>query len=374
MKIRIYLGAVFSGAFLLGSSARAQVTMAPLPTFGGIDGWLSPAEGAPYLTTGATERGIAYNPVTGNLYLASRANVGGDSIHVRVLNGTTGIDTGVELNDTGIAGGTFAINHVASGSDGAIYAANLVSAAVPPPFTVYRWANEAAAPTVAFTGSFTGRLGDTFDVIGGGASARIIAGESSTAGTGARDSFVALSTTDGATFSGGLVDFPSTPPNPGDFRLGLTFLDSDTVLGVQGGTATNPARLADYSGLSGTLIASPFLTSLVERGFDYAVVGGLPLLATMETNTNVVRIYDMTDPAAPAFLASGNTAGAFVPGATAGAGTSQMRWGAISGNTAVLYGSNTNNGIQAFLVTVPEPSTALMFAMGMAGFAARRQR
>lgn len=348
--------------------------MAPVTTFGGSDGWLSPAEGAPYLTTGATDRGIAYNPVTNNLYLASRVNVGGDSIHIRVLNSATGADTGVELNDTGVSGGTFPINLVATGSDGAIYVANLVSAAVPPAFTVYRWANEAATPTVAFTGSFTGRLGDTFDVIGGGASARIVAGESSTAGTGTRNSYVALTTADGVTFTGGLVAFTGTPPNPGDFRLGITFLDSDTVLGVQGGTAGNLPRLTDFSGSTGTLVASPALTSLTDRGFDYAVVGGLPLLATMETNTNVVRLYDMTDPAAPAFLTSGNNAGAFVAGNVAGAGTSQMRWGAISGNTAILYGSNTNNGIQGFLVTVPEPSTALMLSIGMAGFALRRRR
>lgn len=211
--------------------------MAPLTTFGAGDGWLSPAEGSPYLTTNATDRGIAYNPVTGNLYLTSRANVGGDSIHFRVLNGATGVDTGVELNDTGVTGGTFPINLVATGSDGAIYVANLVSAAVPPPFKVYQWLNEAAAPTVAFTGSFTGRLGDTFDVVGGGASAQIVAGESSTAGTGTRNSYVALNTADGTTFTGGLVVFPGTPPNPGDFRLGITFLDSDTVLGTQAGSA-----------------------------------------------------------------------------------------------------------------------------------------
>ncbi|MGI8602796.1 MAG: DUF4623 domain-containing protein [Verrucomicrobiales bacterium] len=349
--------------------------MSPLVGFGGADGWLAPGEGGtPYLTTLATERGIAYNPVTANLYLASRANVAGDAIHIRVLNGATGADSGVELNDTGVTGGTFAINLVAAGSDGAIYAANLVSGGVPPPLKVYRWANEAAAPTVAFTSSFTGRLGDSFDVIGGGASTRIVAGESSTAGTGARDSYVALATADGTNFTGGLVDFTGAPPDPGDFRLGLTFLGDDTVLGTQGGTATALPRLTNYSGSAGTLVASLNLTSTTERGFDYAIVGGIPLLATVETNTNVIRVYDMTDPTAPVLQASGNTAGVFVPGTTAGAGTSQARWGAISGDTAILYASNTNNGIQAFTVVVPEPSCLALLGLIGAGFVTRRRR
>jgi len=362
-------------AIALRASTLAQLTLAPLVGFGGTDGWLSPTEGAPYLTTGATDRSIAYNPVTKNLYLASRAPVSGDSIHIRVLNSVTGADTGLELNDSIITGGTFPLNAIAAGSDGAIYAANLISATTPPPFTVYRWQNESAIPTVAFSGTFPGRLGDTFDVIGGGLSARIIAGESNSAGSGTRNSFVALSTADGSTFTGGLVAFPGPPPNAGDFRLGITFIDSDTVLGVQGGTG-NPMRLVNFdaAALTGTLVASPATVSNVERGFDYAVVGGVPLLATMETNTNVVRIYDMTDPTTPVFLASGNNAGAFVAGATAGAGTSQMRWGEINGNTATLYASNTNNGIQAFVVTIPEPTSAALVVFATAALSARRRR
>ena len=358
---------------VVASPASAQLTLVPLVGFGGTDGWLSPAEGAPYLTTGATERSIAYNPVTKNLYLASRASVGGDAIHIRVLNSATGVDTGVELDDSIITGGTFALNAVGTGSDGAIYAANLISSATPPPFKVYRWENETAVPTVAFSGVLTGRIGDTFDVIGGGLSARIVAGESNSAGTGTRNSYLALSTADGSNFTGGLVAFPGVPPNPGDFRLGITFLDSDTVLGVQGG-ANNPLRLTDYNAaaLTGTLLASPTTTVNVERGFDYAVVGGVPLLATMETNTNVVRIYDMTDPATPVFLASANNAGVFVPGVTAGAGTSQLRWGEITGNSATLYASNTNNGIQAFVVTIPEPSSAVLVALAGVAFASVR--
>jgi hypothetical protein len=378
MTPRTFLGVSIALALVVAANSQT-VTMSPLLTFGGGDGWLSPGEGGTsYLTTGATDRGIAYNPVTRNLYLASRANVGGDSIHIRVLNGATGVDTGVELNDTGVTGGTFPINHVATGSDGAIYVANLASPlSATAPFKIYQWANELAAPTTIFSSTTvsTGRLGDTFDVIGGGSSTVIVAGESASAGTGTRNSFVALGTPDGLNFTGGRIAFAVTPPNNGDFRLGEALLDNNTVLGVQGGTG-NPARLADFdlATLTGSLVGSPTMASLTDRGFDFAIVGGIPLLAAVETNTNVIRLYDMTDPLNPLVLASGNTAGAFVAGNTAGAGTSQAEWGEITGDTAILYASNTNNGIQAFSVTVPEPSCLAFLGVATVGIAFRRRR
>ena len=107
-------------SLLLGAlSAQAQVTMAPLSSFGGGDGWLSPGEGGyTFLGTGSLERGLAYG--NGQLYLVSRN--GGNNI--RILNPTTGADLGA-LNNAGISGGTFAVNMVGVGGDGVIYVANL---------------------------------------------------------------------------------------------------------------------------------------------------------------------------------------------------------------------------------------------------------
>ena len=42
------------------------------------------------------------------------------------------------------------------------------------------------------------------------------------------------------------VAFPATPPNNGDFRLGLTFTDSSHVLGTQG------SSLYRYTSFSGS--------------------------------------------------------------------------------------------------------------------------
>ena len=62
-------------------SAQAQITISPLTTFGGGDGWFKPGEGGyTYLTTGATERGLGFG--NGHLYLVSRAS----GREIRILN------------------------------------------------------------------------------------------------------------------------------------------------------------------------------------------------------------------------------------------------------------------------------------------------
>jgi hypothetical protein len=99
-KLGLSLAAVIA---LSSSAASAAVSMAPLSTFGGGDGWLSPAEGSPYLGTANNERGIAFG--NGHLYLVSR-NSGNN---VRIMDPNTGADLG-GLNVTGITGGPFGVN------------------------------------------------------------------------------------------------------------------------------------------------------------------------------------------------------------------------------------------------------------------------
>jgi hypothetical protein len=106
-------------ALLHVTDARAQgAVMSPLTTFG-TNGWLAPGA-IPQLGTANNERGLAFNPVTGNLVLVSRTG----GTNVRVLSGTTGADLG-GLNVTGITGGTFAVNVPGVADDGSIYVCNL---------------------------------------------------------------------------------------------------------------------------------------------------------------------------------------------------------------------------------------------------------
>src|SRR5205814_224229 len=82
------------------------------------------------------------------------------------------------FNTTGIAGGNLALNCIAIGEDGAIYAANEVNANTAPLFTVYRWphADATTAPTVIYSNNFaaTYRWGDTLAVRGSGTGTQLL--------------------------------------------------------------------------------------------------------------------------------------------------------------------------------------------------------
>ena len=114
-------------------------------------------------------------------------------------------------------------------------------------------------PTLAFTTTnlTLGRLGDTLAATGSGASTRIAAGESNSSGSGARNGYAILSTADGANFTGSLVNFTNT--SAGDFRLGLTFGDANSVIGTAGsgtGGTNTMIRVSEFSGTTGTLWAA----------------------------------------------------------------------------------------------------------------------
>jgi hypothetical protein len=163
------------------------------------------------------------------------------------------------------------------------------------------------------------------------------------------------------------VGFTGTPPNAGDFRLGLTFTDSNHVLGDQGSSLY---RYTSFSGSSGTLIASPAIPdpagATADRLLAYTVLGGQAILAVQSIGDSHVSIYDATDPSTPVWLASGNnTSGALTAN---GNGVGQLAWGAVTNNgdgtiSQVLYAMSTNQGIQAFVVTVPEPSALTLLSL-----------
>ena len=337
---------------LLGQSGL-DVELAPLASFGGGDGWLAPGEGGySFLGTGNLERGIAFG--NGSLYLVSRA--GGNN--VRVLNPATGADLG-GLSTTGISGGTFSVNMAGVGSDGAIYVGNLTTA-VGSPFKVYRWANNTAEPTVAYNvNPGLPRIGDSFAVRGSGDSTVIVASGTGSAGF--------------ASFSGGNATAVAVPSTAiGDFRLGLTLVDANTVVGTQGSNL----RLAQFTGATGSLLLSAPV-SATERAVAYNVVDGLPLLATLDASStataSLVRVYDVSNPSAPTLLAeSKNTTGTL---AGNGNGTGALAWGKLDDGSNVLYAMSSNQGIQAFAVTVvPEPGTYALLAAGIGGLWLFRRR
>jgi hypothetical protein len=351
---------LFSCAALAAVAAPVfgATSLTPLSGFRGADGWFAPGEGGyTFLGTGNNERGLGYNPVTDHLLLPSRNG----GAFIRVLNGSTGAEVGA-LDMTGVAGGGFALNMVDVAADGVIYAGNL-STAAGSNFKVYRWSDESAVPTVAYD-ALTGlaRTGDSFAVTGSGANTRIVAAGSNNV---TASNFAALSTTDGLSFTSvARLSISGTTTTSNDYRLGLTFQNADTIIGTQG---TN----ARVTGFDGTLQDTIPFTTASQRPLDFAVIGGLPVLAAVDTITSIVSIYDISVPSAPVLLNAGTTTSGVLT--ANGNGTGGVQWGAIVGNSATLYAMSSNQGIQAFTFTVPEPATAAFAAMGLLGFLRRRR-
>ena len=360
-SVRFLVTVAAAVLFGLASMPAWSASLVPLDSFGGGDGWLAPDDRS-YLTTDNTQRGLAYNPTTGHLLLVNRA--GGLSINI--LDGATGDDLGTLNQGTGvISGGTFLGNMIGVGDDGAIYMGNLILTTTTSTFKIYRWDSETATePTVAYISGVDeplagARMGDTFDVIGSGTSTKLVAGYGSTPSVPGNNSYAVFDTADGQSFTATNIDIATSPPNAGDFRLGLTFTDSSHVLGSQGNSLYN---YTSFSGSTGTLIASPAIPdpagATADRLLNYNIVGGQPILAVQSTGDSHVSTYYAADPAAPAWLASGRNVVGNSP--TNGNGTGELAWGATTVNedgsvSQNLYGMSTNSGIQAFTFTLPSP-------------------
>lgn len=348
---------------VLAVPARAvTISMQPLTTFGS-NGWLAPSA-LPGLTgTNNDIRSIAFNPVTGNLLYANASGV----VPVDPVTGSIG----TALTSSGVSGGTKTFNTVAVTQDGVIYGSNLTIQSTSTPFRIYRWASQAASGTLFYSGNAGlagSRVGDDIAISPGNDGSALLAfGFGNSPSVSGNNSFTTVSTgTAGGTatavaYTGGLA---------GDFRLGITFADADTVLGTQGSATV---RRVSFSGSSGTLDGSNTLNTSNERGIQYFSAYGTPLLATIVTGSvsgmNTVRLYNATNLATTGtatYLTQLNLAPTSnIANANA---TGALAFGIVNGEPT-LYAMNTNNGIQAFQI-VPEPSTTVVVAGCTAGLAA----
>ena len=354
---------------LLHTSALAQ-SISALASFGGGDGWLAPGEGGiTYLTTGDTQRGMAYG--NGHLYVVNR-NVANSIVR---LDGTTGANLGSPLSLSGVSGGTFAINKIGVAGDGKVYVGNLATAmSNTAPYKIYSWANDAATPTVAYTGVTlaNARMGDsTLAVSGTGSSTRLYSGFAASPAIAGNNGYAVIDPTAGTHTA---VSFVGTPPAAGDFRLGLTVGPAGQVWGLQG---SQTLRETTFSGSSGTLLGTGSgLVSIAERPMSFAVINGLPVVATISTGDSAVRIYDASNPLAlQLMLTKNNTTGTLTAN---GNGTGDVAWGDSFYNgdgtsTATLYTLSSNQGIQAFTVIIPEPGTFSLAVLGLGAFGLRRK-
>ena len=161
-----------------------------------------------------------------------------------------------------------------------------------------------------------------------------------------------------------------------DYRLGITFVDADTVIGNQG----TSAKITDFVAATtlsntGAIVTGSIAMGAADRPLDYTVINGQALLAVVNTNSSLISIYDITNPAAAALLTTGSTvSGLLSSNANA---TGGLQWGEmLSPTSQVLYAMSSNQGVQAMIYTVPEPSTYAVMAGAFAviGVVASRKR
>lgn len=369
---------------LICTPAHSQFSLTPLSSFGS-NGWLAPGT-SQYLTTGNYERGLGWNPVTKNIVLPSRFN----GNFVAIIDGTSGAVVKT-MDTTGISGGTLAMMGAGVSDDGEIYVPNLQSGSNSlSPFKIYKWTgeNDTNAPTVAFSqvnpqtvsGNF--RFGDSFNVYGSGTNARFAAAGTSSgtnAATGTNlpnNGNFMIGTLDGSNVNTIYSAIPGTATAANDYRLGLTFVDADTIIG----NASGSAKITDFVAaptLSGTgaTISSAIAIGAGDRALGYTFLGGRSLLAALNFSNSMVSIYDITDPAAAQLLDSNTTTfGALNPN---GNGSGGVQWGeTIDSTSQVIYAMNSNQGIQAMVFSIPEPSVTALGLTGLAclGFSIWRRK
>ena len=363
------------------SKANAQ-TLTALTTFGS-NGWLAPGSN-PYVTTDNSQRGLGWNPVTKNVVLPSRS--GGN--FVAIINGTTGIVSGT-LDTTGVSGGTLAMMGAGVSDDGAIYVPNLQSgSSALSPFKIYSWTGESDtnAPSIAFsqvnpqTTSGAFRYADAFAVYGSGTSLKFAAAGTTSSGSTAglpNNSNFMIGSLDGSNANTIYRNIPNTLTASNDYRLGITFVDADTVIGNQG----TSAKITDFVAATtlsntGAIVTGSIAMGAADRPLDYTVINGQALLAVVNTNSSLISIYDITNPAAAALLTTGSTvSGVLSSNANA---TGGLQWGEMLTPTSqVLYAMSSNQGVQAMVFqAVPEPSTYAMMggAFAVIGVIASRKR
>lgn len=363
----------------------------PLNTFGGGDGYLVTG-GRSYLTADHSQRGLEYNPVTNNLYVVDRDPTGArGGLAVHVLDGTTGAHVR-SLNVSGVTGGhtnTFPGNMIQVADDGAIYLANMVVNSGTDNFRIWRWANEAAtisAPTLVYDGNpaATGvtnniRVGDSFDVRGGGANTQFLFGVRH-APPPEDIRAVIFNTTDGTTFSPQLVT--NTIAGPGSFYIGTAWGDFNEFYGNTPGS-TNPVFHMGFdptSGAATVLATNPKdgtgsfpdarMTAIEYSPELNALIG----VVTGGTTDHHVQLYDLNDFTDAVLLDSDELPNAGDPSVvgmetafTNGNGSASIAFGP----DGRVYALVTNVGIAAYVV--PEPGSVTLLTVGALALLRRRR-
>lgn len=293
--------------------------------------------------SGDTERGLAYNPVTDNVLLVSRA----EGLGVHVLSAVDAV-LSHSLNLDGVFGGTFDLNVIGVADDGAIYACPLAVnspsfSSGPKSFRIYRWADDRSdtVPTIAWEGDPAGedeisgeslnlqRWGDSIVVRGSGPDTQIVVP------TRASTLAAIFTTTDGEVFE------PTLLPDAGNTQnTGVAFGADDTIYFKHG---SQPLRLVEFDLAAGTSTLVQLFTTLDANSRPIGTEPSTGRLATVLTGSAVpesLELYDISSTSIPPI--SSDTATFPFDNANVNAA------GAVAFGPDVVFALSTNNGLVAY--------------------------
>jgi hypothetical protein len=326
--------AFVAAVLALGASANADVlTNVYKIETGGSLAWFD--------TAADVTRGLALNPVTGNVIIADRGAV--NTLHVI---DPTGAEVLPAFNNTGITGGTFVINKAGVDGDGRVYAASLYGGGGSL-LNVYRWVNEADAanaPVQVFTGgTFTNRIGDDLAITGAGANVKILA-----SGNGTSTAIALLTDPENdGTFV--VAEITGLPAFSGIPSIDFDANDSGKFWARSSAAASPAQQWNAVAGVAAAGGAADFTGQLPTNSvtIDHAVVGATTVIAVgpgavaATTSGVVAEVFRLDETVAR------HTTGELAKAGSAVANGNAAGDVAISAS-GVLYVLYTNNSISAW--------------------------
>lgn len=304
-----------------------------------------------YLGDLNTERGLAYNPATENLLLASRQ----PAERIVVLNASSGAEkhfldmTGIPASTPGslvsLGMHTLSVNSIGVSDDGAVFATSLTPNASTYPLAIYRWATDgmSSVPSTVFssdpaTAVQSGlRWGDSVAVRGAGADTQILLAP----GSGTR--VVLLRTSSG-------LDFQNEIPPAVITVSGVTSAFGQFGLAFGPGTNTFWAKTSsgllylvefDLGTLTGYVLRSYPATKVPASVRGIGVNTEQTFLAgvAVESPGDNLRIYDISDLVDGPVMRDQEPFQTQVPNYL---GTAAVKFGA-----GYIFSLDSNNGLQA---------------------------
>jgi hypothetical protein len=339
-----------SNAFATATSSNGTLTVLPAFNTAQMSNvWTLEAGERGYLGTNSTERGLAWNPVTGSLLLVSRA---GPDPMVVVLNPTNGVEKNF-LDVTGIPSSvpnvSLGLDTIGVADDGVVFGASVAVTASSTAFYLYRWPNDSAAnpPTIVFAGDPAGavtpnlRWTDSLAVRGAGTNTQILISP------GSGTNVVLLRSSDG-------LDFQNQIPPAVISVSGVS--NAFAQFGLAFGPGTNTFWAKTTAGMLYLVQFDPDAgtgTVLYAYGTNN-VVAGLRNISTDPAQRYLagisvdpwpnVRLYNISDLNSGPALRDQEAFSTQNPNTTLG-GT-----GATAIGGGYVFAMDSNNGLKAFLI------------------------